>query len=314
MAKIALLFPGQGAQYIGMGQELAEQYSEAKAIFREADDALGFPLGRLCFEGPEEELMLTINTQPAVVAVSLACLAAFRGRAQVPTTAVAGLSLGEYSALVAAGSISCGTAVALVRKRGEFMQEVIPPGKGAMIAVIGLARREVVEVCRLAGTHGVVEPANYNCPGQIVLTGETAAVEKAAELARFAGARRVVRLPVSAPFHSRLLIPAARKMAQELMTIDINDAAVPIVANVNANYLTMKEDIKKALVKQVSNPVLWEETLSRLHRDGINIYIEIGPGRSLAGFVRRTIPGATILNIYNSLSLAKTLDYLGEVV
>lgn len=314
MAKIALLFPGQGSQYMGMGWELARQYQEARAVFQEADDALGFPLGLLCFEGPEEELMLTINTQPAVVAVSLACLAVFRGRAQVPTAAVAGLSLGEYSALVAAGSISCGTAVALVRKRGEFMQEVIPPGKGAMAAVIGLSRREVAEVCRKAGFYGVVEPANYNCPGQIVLTGEKPAVEMAVEFAQTAGARRVVNLAVSAPFHSRLLLPAGRKMARELMRADITDAVLPVVANVSADYLTTKEDIKEALVKQVSKPVLWEETLRKLHGDGINIYIEIGPGRTLTGFVRRTIPGATTLNIHNSHSLAKTLDYLEEVV
>ena len=314
MAKVALLFPGQGAQYVGMGKELAEQYPEARAIFEEADDALGFSLGRLCFEGPEEELMLTINTQPAIVAVSLACLAVFQGRTQVPTTAVAGLSLGEYSALVAAGSFSPGTAVALVRKRGEFMQEVVPPGKGAMAAIIGLTRNDVQMVCQAAQIYGVVEPANFNCPGQVVLTGEKDAVEKAGEFAQAAGAKRVIKLPVSAPFHSRLLIPAAKKMARELMAVDISDANLPVVANVSANYLTIKEDIKEALVKQVSKPVLWEETLRKLAQDGINIYIEIGPGKTLAGFVRRTIPQATTLNIYNSLSLAKTLDYLEEVV
>lgn len=312
MPKFALLFPGQGAQYVGMGRKMVEQYPEARRVFEEAEEALGFSLGRLCFEGPEEELNLTVNTQPAVVATSLACLAVFEKRAQ-PPMAVAGLSLGEYSALVAAGSLSCGEAVTLVRKRGQYMQEVVPPGKGAMAAIIGLAREKVVEVCNQAQAYGVVEPANFNCPGQVVISGEREAVEKAAELARTAGARRVVYLPVSAPFHSSLLRPAGEKIARELERADLRDASLPVVANVSADYLTRKEEIKAGLVKQVSQPVLWEETLYRLAKDGVDTFIEIGPGKALSGFVKKTLPGATTLNISDPASLAKTLDYLEEV-
>lgn len=314
MSKMALLFPGQGAQYVGMGKELAAQYPEARAVFAEADEALGMPLSRLCFEGPEEELLLTTNTQPAVVATSLACLSIFQKRVQEPVAAVAGLSLGEYSALVAAGSLSCGTAVSLVRKRGEYMQEVVPPGEGAMAAIIGLARDEVIRVCNEAEEYGVVAPANFNCPGQVVISGEREAVEKAKEIAKNAGARRVINLAVSAPFHSPLLKPAGEKMARELARAPLEDARLPLVANVSADYLTRKDEIKGALVKQVSEPVLWEETLYKLARDGVEIFIEIGPGRVLSGFVRKTVPHATTLNIDDPTSLAKTLDHLEEVV
>ena len=314
MAKMAFLFPGQGAQYVGMGKELAAQYPEARAVFAEADEALGMPLSRLCFEGPEEELHLTVNTQPAVVVTSLACLAVFQKKLGERAAAVAGLSLGEYSALVAAGSLSCGTAVTLVRKRGEYMQEVVPPGKGAMTAIIGLDREEVIRLCREAAAYGVVAPANFNCPGQVVISGEKNAVAKARDMARKAGARRVIDLPVSAPFHSPLLKPAGEKMARELEQAPLEDARLPLVANVSAAYLTRKEEIKGALVKQVSEPVLWEETLRRLARDGVEIFVEIGPGRALSGFVRKTVPGATTLNVDDPTSLARALDQLEEVV
>ena len=226
MSKMALLFPGQGAQYVGMGKELAAQYPEARAVFAEADEALGMPLSKLCFEGPEEELLLTTNTQPAVVATSLACLAIFQKRVREPVAAVAGLSLGEYSALVAAGSLSCGTAVSLVRKRGEYMQEVVPPGEGAMAAIIGLPRDEVIRVCNEAEEYGVVAPANFNCPGQVVISGEREAVEKAKEIAKNAGAKRVINLAVSAPFHS-LVKTGGEKMARELAKAPLGDTRPP---------------------------------------------------------------------------------------
>jgi [acyl-carrier-protein] S-malonyltransferase len=312
MNKCAFLFPGQGAQYVGMGKDLAQQYPEAKQIFAEADETLNYSLSRLCFEGPEDKLSLTENTQPAVVAASLACLAVFRKRAP-QAVAVAGLSLGEYSAVVAAGALTCGDGIKLVQKRGRYMQDAVPVGRGGMAAIIGLERQVVLRVCDEAEDYGVVAPANYNCPGQVVISGERPAVEKAAELARIAGARRVINLAVSAPFHSVLLEPVEGKMAEEFERASFHNPSLPVVANINANYIYSKEGIKEALVKQITHPVLWEESLYKLAKDGVKFFIEVGPGRVLSGFVKKTVPGAVVCNVYDVASLTDTLAYLGEV-
>ncbi|MDI3521945.1 MAG: [acyl-carrier-protein] S-malonyltransferase [Bacillota bacterium] len=312
MAKIGLLFPGQGAQYVGMGQDLARRYPKARALFAEADAALGFPLSELCFTGPEEELTLTANTQPAILATSIACWEILKDYGVEPAV-TAGLSLGEYSAHVSAGTLDFAEAVRLVRKRGEFMESAVPSGQGTMAAVLGLSREEVEEVCRAAAGTGVVEPANYNCPGQIVIAGETAAVTAAAELALARGAKKVIPLKVSGPFHSRLLAPAGERLAGELARVSLSDPDLPVVANVTAQYVRDKEEVKDLLVKQVSHPVLWEDSVQRMLADGVDTFIEVGPGRALSGFVKKIDRRARCLQVGDLSSLQNTLAELEGV-
>ncbi len=312
MSRVGFIFPGQGAQYVGMGQELAERYPQARQVFEEAGDSLGFDLGRMCFEGPEEVLRETVNTQPAILATSVACLAVLREHG-VAADALAGLSLGEYAALVAAGALSFSEAIGLVRRRGRYMQEAVPAGQGAMAAVIGLARPDVERACREAAEAGVVEPANFNCPGQTVIAGETQAVEKAVALARVMGAAKAVKLAVSGPFHCRLLRPAGERLAADLGLVEVKEARVPVVANVSADYVRAPEDIRRSLIDQVSRPVLWEDSIRRMRADGVDTFVEVGPGKTLSGFLKRIAPETRALNVEDGNSLEKFLDYWGEV-
>ncbi len=312
MTKTAFLFPGQGAQYPGMGRDLAAAYPVARQALEEADDILEWGLSRLCFEGPAEELELTENTQPALLATSVACLRVLEQEG-IHCQMAAGLSLGEYTALVAAGALDYGDALRLVRRRGRYMQEAVPPGEGAMAALLGLERSVVQEICETARPVGWVEPANYNCPGQIVVAGETAAVERAVELAREAGARRSVRLPVSAPFHCRLMEPAARRLDHDLAEVEFRPAAFPVVANESARPVLRPEDIRRALKAQVSSPVLFEDSLRYLLEQGVTRFIEVGPGSALTGFVRKVSREVETARMEDPGTLGKLLETVGRV-
>ncbi|OAT81269.1 ACP S-malonyltransferase [Desulfotomaculum copahuensis] len=312
MSKTAFLFPGQGAQYAGMGRELTEAYPAARRVFQEADEALGFALSRLCFEGPAEELQLTVNAQPAILTTAVACLAVLREKG-VPAGAAAGHSLGEYGALVAAGTLSFADAVRVVRQRGRFMQEAVPPGAGGMTAVLGLDAPAVEEICRRAGGAGVVEAVNLNCPGQVVIAGDTAALERAAALAKKAGARRLVPLAVSAPFHSSLMRPAGEKLAAVLADVPVAGLQFPVVANVTADYVRAPEEVRQLLVRQVYSPVRWEESMRRLLADGVELFVEMGPGTVLTGLLRKIDRRAACLPAGEPGGLEKVLAYHGEV-
>lgn len=311
LGKVAFVFPGQGAQYVGMGRDLAEQYPQFRRYFDEASEVLGFDLARLCFEGPEERLQETANTQPAILTVSVATLALLRERGLEPDV-VAGLSLGEYTALVAAGVLEFRQAVDLVRRRGIYMQEAVPLGEGTMAAILGLESQAVEEICRQARDVGWVEPANYNCPGQVVIAGHVAAVEKAVRLAQEAGAARAVILPVSAPFHCKLLAPAGERLARDLQAVPLAPARIPVVANVTADYVREPEAIRELLIRQVSSPVRWEESVRRMMADGVDTFVEVGPGRTLSGFVRRIDRKLRVFNVEDNQSLVKLLDCWGE--
>ncbi|MHB9145391.1 MAG: ACP S-malonyltransferase [Symbiobacteriia bacterium] len=312
MGKTAFLFPGQGAQYVGMGRSLAESYPVARAAFAEADDALDFPLSRLCFEGPEESLVLTENQQPALLATSVACLRVLQQEG-ITCDAAAGLSLGEYTALVAAGALAYADAVRLVRRRGRYMQEAVPAGQGAMAALLGLSREVVEDICRRAQAVAWVQPANYNCPGQIVVAGEAAGVDRVLELAREAGSRRAVRLPVSAPFHSRLMAPAGERLAPDLAAVKVSDPAFPVVANVSAEPVATAAAIRQALVAQVSSPVLFEDSVRYLLTAGVDRFIEVGPGKALSGFVRKVSREVRTDNVEDVASLGSLLETPGRV-
>ncbi|NNG66175.1 ACP S-malonyltransferase [Caldanaerobacter subterraneus] len=307
--KIAFIYPGQGAQYAGMGKEIYEKYEEAKEIFERADEALGFNISKLCFEGPEEELMKTENTQPAILTVSVALTRVLQKRGVKPDV-TAGLSLGEYSSLVLAEALDFEDAVRLVKMRGKYMQEVVPEGVGTMAAILGLPNEEVEEICRIASEVGVVEPANYNCPGQLVVSGEVKAVERAVELAKERGAKKAVVLAVSAPFHCSMLKEAGELLAKELEKVEIKDLKVPVISNVTADYV-QKDKVKELLIKQVSHPVLWEQSVRKMIEDGVDTFIEIGPGKTLSGFVKKIDRSRTVLNFEDEESLMKTLSALG---
>ncbi len=291
MSGVAYVFPGQGSQRVGMGRALALAFPEARAVFEEADDTLGFALSVLCFEGPEDELQLTANTQPAIVAASVAALRCFRAQGLETETPdfVAGHSLGEYSALVAANALELGDALRLVRARGEAMQKAVPVGEGAMAAVLGLSVEDTAEVAAEAAgdTGGVCQLANLNAPGQVVIAGASEAVERAMVLASDRGARRAISLPVSAPFHCALMAPARRAMAPLIQAAPMADPQVPVVCNVDAAPVTCASAARYALVRQIDGPVRWAESVTVMAAEGVGRLIEFGPGKVLSGLARR---------------------------
>ncbi|HEU0094319.1 MAG TPA: ACP S-malonyltransferase, partial [Vicinamibacteria bacterium] len=283
---VAWAFPGQGSQKVGMGRALHDGFAESRAVFEEADGALGFPLSRLCFEGPEEQLQLTANTQPAILTVSVAAARALAARGVGPQW-VAGHSLGEYSALVTAGVLSLRDAVIAVRRRGEYMQEAVPVGEGAMAAILALDLPAIEQACREAAQGQVVSPANINSPGQVVIAGHAAAVDRASELCKKAGAKRAIRLPVSAPFHCALMMPAQERLARDLARLPFAEAAVPVVNNVDATVVRSPDSCRDGLVRQVSGTVRWQESVERLVREGVETFVEVGPGTVLSGLVKK---------------------------
>ncbi len=296
---IAFVFPGQGSQRVGMGKALAEAHSICRDVFDEADAALGEPLGDLCFSGPDDRLTLTENTQPAILAMSTAVARLVRSRGVEPAVA-AGHSLGEYSAHVAAGTLSFADALRTVRRRGRYMQEAVPVGQGAMAAVLGLEPAQVQAACdeAVADQPGsVAAPANMNAPGQVVIAGHAAAVARAGERAKARGAKRVVPLPVSAPFHCALMKPAEDRLAPELRALNARDPEIAVVANVDAEPKRTATDSIEALIRQVSAPVRWEEVVRRLIADGTRVFVELGPGTVLAGLIKKIDRGVTVFSV-----------------
>lgn len=311
MSKVAFLFPGQASQYPGMGRNLAEAFPSARKVFEEADAALGFSLSRICFEGSEEELKLTENTQPAILAVSVAAERLLEENGVTPDYA-AGHSLGEYSALVAAGSLDFATAVKLVRKRGRYMQEAVPPGQGAMAAVLGLAPAEVADICKKAAEAEVVTAANLNSPEQTVISGSAAAVKRAVEIASQNGAKRAVILPVSAPFHCALMKPAAQRLEVDLRAADFGALRFPLVTNVDAEAVTTGDEARDALIRQVCMPVRWEDSIREMIAQDARIFVEVGPGRVLSGLLRQIDRSVRSFNVEDAASLQSTLEKVAK--
>jgi len=309
MGKIAFIFPGQGSQYAGMGKDLAERYPEVAEIFDKASEALKYDMAKLCFNGPDELLKQTEITQPSIFTVSMACAKALELNGVLPDIA-AGLSLGEYGALSIAKSLDFDDAVKLLQQRGKFMQEAVPIGEGAMAAIIGLNKNDVETACLEASQYGVVEPANYNCPGQIVISGQIKAVQKACEIAKAKGAKRAIKLEVSAPFHCTLLKPAGEKLAEVLKDVVINPPVIPVIANVTAKEVSSPDEIRELLIKQVSSPVRWEDSVLRMIEMGADTFIEVGPGKALTGFVKKISKEVKALNVENMQSLESTLEQL----
>lgn len=306
MGKIALVFPGQGSQYVGMGKELYENNEIAKKVMDKANDALHIDLLNIMFNGPDSELTKTENTQPSIVTLSIALLEALKSEVDFDYHGCAGLSLGEYAALVAADSMEFEDAVKLVKKRGKYMQEAVPVGTGGMAAILGFDRDPLNEVVKEASNQNeVVEVANFNSPGQIVISGELNAVQRAVELCKERGAKKAIMLNVSAPFHSSMLKPAGIKLGNELEDVRFNSLKVPVIANANAEYY--EENPKDLLIKQVSSSVLWEDSIERLIEDGYDTFVEIGPGKTLKGFIKKIAStkkvDVKIYNIENSESL-----------
>ena len=306
---IAYVFPGQGSQSVGMGKALVEAKPELRKLYAEASRILGYDVAALCFDGPAEKLNLTEFTQPALLVSSLAALHAFQS-ARIKPAAVAGHSLGEYSALVAAGGMSFRDAVSIVQKRGQYMAEAVDPGTGLVAALLGLSRNVVKEVCREAASAGIVQAANFNSPGQVVIAGEKSAVERAIEIARTKGCKKAVLLPVSVPVHTPLMQNAADRLAQDLATITWSDLAMPLINNAEAKPLTKAAEIQASLVRQLPSSVLWEDSIRAMAAMDVNTFVEIGPGAVLTGLIRRIVPEAVTLNVSDPKSLDATLSAL----
>ncbi len=303
--EIAFVFPGQGSQYVGMGKEFYENFDEAKEVFEEASEELGYNIVKLCFEGPQEELNKTFRTQPAILTVSTAINKILLSK-NIRPSVVAGHSLGEYSALVSAGVLSFRDAIKISEMRGKFMQEAVPEGKGLMSAIIGLERNIVDEICTTVKS-GYVSPANYNSPGQIVISGEKEAVLEAMKIAKERGAKRAVSLAVSVPSHCSLMAGASKKLSELLEKVVFNDPVIPVVNNADALFLYDSESIKNSLVRQLNNPLLWEDSIRAIFDSGINTFIEVGPGKVLSGLIKRIEPSSRVFNVEDMKSLKNTI-------
>ncbi len=307
MGKVAFVFPGQASQYPGMGKELAGKYPAAKAVFNEADEALGFSISKMCFEGTEEDLKLTANTQPAILTCSVAVFRVLAEKGLMPDF-VAGHSLGEYSALVAAGALKFADAVQLVRKRGTYMQDAVPAGVGAMAAIMGLSPAVVADACRRAAGGEICSAANLNSPDQTVISGHAGAVKRAVEIASQLGAKRAVILAVSAPFHSALMMPMQERLEKDLRQAEFSNLQMPLVTNVDADTTTSGAEAREALIRQVAMPVRWEESVRLLIDEGVNTFVEVGPGRVLTGLLRQIERSVATLNVEDDKSLAATVE------
>jgi len=307
MAKYAFLFPGQGSQYVGMGKELKDNFKVAADGCAEADDTLCERLSKLCFEGPEDDLKLTMNTQPAILTVSVAALRVLQQESSFTPELVAGHSLGEFSALVASGGLKFSDAVRIVRKRGTFMQEAVPVGVGGMAAILGMDTDAIEKICKESAQGQFVAPANYNAPGQIVISGHTEAVSRAVEKAEAEGARRVAILAVSAPFHSALMKPAADRLGEALESVEVDELNVPVLSNVEADFYPSKDDVKRLLTRQVNHPVRWIEEMDKMMQAGIESAFELGPGKVLCGLMRKISRDVKMKNIENTESLKRAL-------
>ena len=316
MNKIAFVFPGQGSQKIGMGKDLIKNYPEANMLFNIANKALkkeGVDISKVCFEGPEEELKNTVNAQPAILTISTILCKLLR-KNKIKPSIVAGHSLGEYSALVASSAIKFEDAVKLVRKRGEYMQSATPAGTGSMLAIIGLGKDEISKMCEKIKDIGIVEIANYNSPTQIVVSGENKALEKLSIMAKEKGARMVIPLKVSAPFHSSFMETAKENLARYLEKVKIDNPKIPIRCNVSADYMHNKEEVRSALIKQMTHPVKWVDTITKMYSEGINYFIEVGPGKVLKGLITQIIPESNVFNVFDSNSLQNVVEKMKEVL